>query len=110
MNDLETKFVEFDTANPKAYRMFDRFAWQAVRAGRTVLSAKAIFERMRWQTFLETTDEDYKLNNNYHAYYARLWMLRNPTSGARFRTRTTAGEWAFGQSSFLDVFSHSFNF
>ncbi len=90
---LEKQFLNFHSHNPAVYHIFDRFAREAIRAGRVVLSAKLIFERIRWETQVITTDSDsYKLNNNYHAYYARLWMDNNRDSEATFRTRQVYGE------------------
>ncbi len=91
MNKLRYKFHIFHLNNPEVYALFDRFAREAIAAGRFTLSAKLIFERIRWETQVVTTDRAYKLNNNYHAYYARLWMFKNPQSKASFRTRVVAG-------------------
>lgn len=93
MTRLEKKFRTFHFSNPQVYYLFDRFAREAIAAGRDVLSAKLIFERIRWETQVVTNDTDgYKLNNNYHAYYARRWMGNNPDSKAAFRTRTVGAE------------------
>ena len=89
---LEEKFAKFHAENPKVYRLFDRFAMEAVAAGRLILSAKLIFERIRWETTVITAGDEYKLNNNYHAYYARLWMKRNPYMMVKFRTRAVRGD------------------
>ena len=87
MNKLRYKFRIFHLNNPQVYALFDRFAREAIAAGRTSLSASLIFERMRWETQVITTDPDFKLNNNHRAYYARLWMFNNPATKASFRTR-----------------------
>jgi hypothetical protein len=47
----------------------------------------AIFERMRWFTTIETRGEFYKLNDNYKAYYSRLWMRENSEYDGFFKTR-----------------------
>jgi hypothetical protein len=36
---------------------------------------------------IETADEDFKINNNHRAYYARLWMREHPQYDGFFRTR-----------------------
>ena len=35
-----------------------------------------LFERMRWYSTVEARgrEDGYKLNNNYRAFYARLWL------------------------------------
>lgn len=92
MTVLESRFLEFHLRNPQVYTLFDRFAKEAIRAGRTTLSAGLIFERIRWETQVLTTDPDYKLNNNHRAYYARLWTNNHPKTTVRFRTRMLTNE------------------
>jgi hypothetical protein len=87
-NPHEARFWEFHNENPHVYALFDRFANEAVRAHRPRFSAYMIFERMRWYSLIETSDEKYKLNNNHRPYYARLWLKRNPQHAHLFETRT----------------------
>ena len=47
---------------------------------------KQIFEVIRWEYDLKTTG-DFKLNNNYTAWYARLVMERNPSLDGFFQLR-----------------------
>lgn len=48
---------------------------------------KAIFEHLRWQWREQTKGDEYKLNNTYTAYYARLVMMREPDLEGFFETR-----------------------
>lgn len=86
-NPLEKKFWEYHRENPQVYALFDRFASEAVNRNRKRFSANMIFERMRWYTVIETGGDEYKLNNNYRAYYARLWMRNHPDHDDLFETR-----------------------
>ncbi len=83
----ETEARAFHLSNPRVYELFERFALEAVRAGRSHFSAKMIWERMRWYSRVETTDPTFKLNNNYHAYYARFFLERHPELDGLFETR-----------------------
>ncbi|HSC08080.1 MAG TPA: hypothetical protein VLD59_14740, partial [Steroidobacteraceae bacterium] len=65
---LREAFERFHRENPQVYRLFCRFCDDAIRAGRKHLGAKMIWERMRWFARVETTDPEFKLNNNYHAF------------------------------------------
>jgi len=56
------------------------------------LSSKAIFERIRWDERLTTAGEQWKANNNYTAYYARMFMLDETEFMDIFETRWTAEE------------------
>lgn len=86
-NALEAQFWEYHKTNPKVYSLFGKFAGEAARANRGNFGVGAIFERMRWFTAIETFGEEYKLNNNYRAYYGRLWMRDNPEYDGFFSTR-----------------------
>lgn len=73
------RFEEFHAANPDVYKVLVRLAREWVAAtGRPKLGIKTLYERARWEIALNTGDADYKLNNNYTAFYARLIMYREP--------------------------------
>ncbi len=87
------KFDEFHTLNPSVYTLFKKFAFEAIKAGRKRLSTKLIVERMRWEAYVDTAQTDeFKINNNHTAYYARLFMSDYPAYKDFFVTRVTAGE------------------
>lgn len=85
---LQAQFEEFHSLNPQVWKLFIRFAVQMIRAGHTTLSTSLIGERIRWETYVVTRDPNsvFKINNNYKAYYARMFMARFP-SLPKFRTR-----------------------
>ncbi len=85
------KFFEYHKANPKIYDLFKRFARELRTAGRENYGAKAIAERIRWHTMVESKDEDFKMGNNYPACYSRLLMIDDKTFVGFFRTRHTPG-------------------
>ncbi len=89
---MELDFKEFDKNNPKVWAYFVEFAFQALKAGRTVLSAGLITERIRWETWITTTTEDFKINNNFRAFYARKFMKEYPEYGESFRTRKSVAD------------------
>lgn len=78
---LELVFWQFHQENPHVYALFKRFCFQAINAGRTRLSACMIYERIRWETQIDTTtyaEGSYKLSNNHRTYYARLFAREFP--------------------------------
>lgn len=87
-NEIEKEFWEFHAANPKVYALFSRFTLDAINAGRVRFSQNFVVERIRWYTAIETRGDDFKINNNYRAYYARLWMRDHPDFDGLFGTRT----------------------
>lgn len=105
-NDIEAKWLAFHGDNPHVYRLFKRFASQAINAGHAKLSSFMILNRIRWETMTGTegagvTDarswspdrgEPLKINNNHAPYYARLWLEEHPGYEGFFATRTTLRE------------------
>ena len=87
-NKWDAKFREFHEANPHVYAKIKLYVSQAMRAGYTHYSIKAIFERIRWHEEIETKGDEFKLNNAFHAYYARLFHKDHPEHDGFFRTAT----------------------
>ena len=81
---------EFDKQNPEVWGLFRKYALQALDSGRKRMGAKMIFERIRWYSTVETSTVDFKLNNNYTAYYARKFNLVHPGRMDFFATREQA--------------------
>ena len=84
---LQVDFERFDAKNPQVWQLFVKMAERAIDNGFEHYSAKTIFEVMRWQCDIKTTDFDFKLNNNYTAYYARKFRNIYPLYGDFFETR-----------------------
>ena len=87
MDSMEERFLEFDKNNPQAYKMFKKFVFDAIKKGRQHYGANGIIELIRWHTFLDTNDHDYKINNNWGAYYARKFENEYPQYKGFFRSR-----------------------
>lgn len=82
-------FFNFHNKNPRIYRLFNRYARDLRVAGKSQYGAKAIMERIRWHLAVETTGEDFKINNNYTSCYARLMMTKNRRFKNFFELRST---------------------
>ena len=87
MTDIAQQWERFHYDNPGFYVLFCKLAHEALQAGRRRLSANMIFERIRWETTLSPDEDQYKVNNNYRAYYSRLFMIDKKRPGV-FETRT----------------------
>jgi hypothetical protein len=93
MTDLEREFNEFHADNPHVYALVIEFAMKAIAAGRTSLSIALIFERIRWHLYVDTkSDDEFKLNNNHRAFYARLFMQDHPQHRGFFELRRSAAD------------------
>lgn len=84
---LEQKFAAFHQANPHVYTNLRRLALDAKRRGRQV-GIKMLYEVLRWQYAMQTSGDDFKLNNSYTSFYARLLMEHEPELIGYFETRT----------------------
>lgn len=93
-NDLAPHIVDsffsYHTENPQIFELFKHFAKEA-RQRWAHFGAKAIIERMRWETNLNTHDGQFKLNNNFPACYARLLISEDPSFKDFFEIRHTPG-------------------
>lgn len=95
MPSISKQFEQFHIDNPHVYWIMAMLAREWVkRTGRHKLGTKALFERARWEIAITTSDPDYKLNNNYTAYYARMLMRFEPDLVDIFNLRASdADSW-----------------
>ena len=73
-----TKFEDFHGKNPHVYEALRRLSLDLVGVGNTHFGIAMVYETLRWQHAMRTTDRDFKLNNSYRAAYARMLMEREP--------------------------------
>jgi len=84
---IEEAFRAFHAANPHVYRELVLLARRARRRGVERIGIGMLFEVLRWNVALRTGGDEFKLNNNYRSYYARLIMMREPELADVFETR-----------------------
>jgi hypothetical protein len=88
MSDLKQKFDEWNKENPEVYALFKRFSFEAISKGHKRLSAWMIANRIRWETTIATTGNDYKISNDFIALFARKFMEDYPEHEGFFKTKT----------------------
>ena len=86
MNDQKEWFELYNEENPQIYELFKRYSLSAIERGHKNLSAEFIFNVIRWETSMKTSD-DFKINNNAKPYYARKFMKEYPQYNGFFRKR-----------------------
>jgi hypothetical protein len=84
---IEDDFADFHRDNPHVYVRLRALALRLKDRGRPFYGIKALTEIVRFEQAMETTDPDYKINNNYTALYARMLMDLEPELRDFFRTR-----------------------
>lgn len=89
-DEIEDAFLAFHKEHPEFWDMFVQFTKQAMDRGFKTFGSKAVFERIRWDTAVPTKDDETcetKLQNSFHAFYARLFMEEFPEHKGYFETR-----------------------
>jgi hypothetical protein len=83
---------EWHKANPHVWQLFQKFSFEAVHRRRARISHWLIINRIRWETNIVTTGEDFKISNDYIAFYARYWKATYPEHKDLFTTKRMLGE------------------
>ncbi len=83
---MRETFEQYQERNPRIYKEFVHYAMELINAGETRIGSKAIFERIRWQSKIERNDE-FKINNNFTADYARKFEQDFPHFEGIFEKR-----------------------
>lgn len=81
-------FPAYHYQNPQIYELFKIYTNKALQRGFKNFSAEFVFNIIRWESNISTTDPmNFKLNNNYKAFYSRMYMNEHPQYVGFFRTR-----------------------
>lgn len=83
---MEFKFQAYHKDNPHIFSNFERYTFELIHAGRKRIGSQMIIERMRWDSAI-AGDDGFKINNNYAAYYARLFEAKHPRFKGLFTRR-----------------------
>lgn len=86
---IEQAAREFHNNNPKVWLLFVKFTTEAINRGFKHFGAKAVMERVRWENSHADAmgRNEFTINNNYVAYYARWFGDVFPEYADFFRTR-----------------------
>lgn len=85
------QFWAFHEKNPEVFKLFKKFTNELLVRGRKRYGIGSIAERIRWHVAIETTDGDFKLNNNLRNCYARFLIMDRPELKDFFQLRETKG-------------------
>jgi len=90
---LVKDFIKFDTDNPDIWQLFIRFAMELIKAGRKRYSVEGIMHRIRWHVSIEIKGgKEYKINNNFSAFYGRKFTRQFPEHEGFFRFRKSIAD------------------
>jgi hypothetical protein len=91
-NDRKKEWEKYHKDNPMVWQHFQRFAFEAIAKKRKKISHWLIINRIRWEVYIVTTGEEFKISNNFIAFYARLWQETYPAHKELFNTKKMIGE------------------
>lgn len=89
---IEERFQAFHAAHPFVFDALVRLAREAKARGCRRIGAKALWERARWDLWLEVGGEPYRLNNDFTSRYARLIADTHPELAPLFEFRALTEE------------------
>lgn len=90
--ERKNEWLDFHRENPMIWEYFQKFSFEAIAKKRKKISHWLITNRIRWEVYVVTTGEDFKINNNYIAFYARFWQETFPQHKDLFNTKKMIGE------------------
>ncbi len=87
--NLDIQYLRFHKDNPEVYRKLVALARDLKARGHETVGIGMLFEVIRWQTAMQTTDmnSEFKLNNSYRSRYARAIMALEPDLDGIFNLR-----------------------
>ena len=83
------KFIDAHAASPEVWQTFERITLGLIEAGKKA-GAIDVLGRARWETHIEG-GKDWKVNNNYAPYYARIFAAKYPEYRDFFEFRKVRG-------------------
>src|SRR3954470_15226635 len=86
-SSLEQRFAAFHHANPAVFIAIEKKALQLLDSGRTRIGIAELVEDLRYDNSLKTSGDQFKLNNSYRSFYARLLISQHSKLASVIGTR-----------------------
>ena len=87
LKERKEDWWEWHKQNPKVWIRFRDYTLEAIKRGRKSYSEWGIIYRIRWNEEIETRGGEFKISNNYIAFYARLFHAKYPQYKDFFRLK-----------------------
>ena len=85
---IKAAFEDFHERNPDVYKLFKQYVRELYDKGKRKMSSKLIINRIRWEIYMETDSDDcFRINDAYTAYYVRLFAEDFPAYKNLFNYR-----------------------
>jgi hypothetical protein len=86
-DEMRSDVRAFHKAHPEVYTLFVHFTEMKIGQGFEHYGAKAIMERVRWESEAGAGYQPFKINNNFAAFYARAYENKFPHHKGFFHKR-----------------------
>jgi hypothetical protein len=91
---ITEKFEKFDSKNPHVYHELVKLA-REMRSKRNdcVIGISLLYDVLRWNAMIKTdSDDEFKMGDNYKAFYARKIMNNESDLKGMFRTKPSVAD------------------
>lgn len=86
--EMREQVTAYHKRHPEVWSLFCDYTFMMINRGYKHYSAKAVFERIRWEKDAGGDGvTSFKIGNNYPAFYARRFMKMYPQHEGFFRLR-----------------------
>jgi hypothetical protein len=91
---IQERFERFHAANGWVYEALKKLVEQYVARGRKRIGIRMLWEVVRWNYHMATTDpaSEWRTNDHYHSRYVRLLIERHPEWADLFELRRLRAE------------------
>ncbi len=87
LEEMRKDCQSFHRKHPEVWSLFVGFTLEKIRLGYKHYGVGAVMERVRWETSAGDSSPEFKINNNFRAFYARRFAKAFPEHKDFFRTR-----------------------
>lgn len=86
---IQERFETFHRLNPWVFDALEKLASQYAAKGRKRIGIRMIWEVVRWNYNLQTSDpnSEFKISDHYHSRYVRLLIEKHPEWADLFELR-----------------------
>jgi hypothetical protein len=90
--EKKLEWWEWHQRNPEIWLMFEKFTEEAIARGVKKMSHWLVINRIRWEVSIATFGNEFKISNDFIAFYARMWNALHPQHKDIFTTKKMKGE------------------
>jgi len=87
LQQRKAEWWEWHKENPHVWDLFEKYTFQAIKSGLDSYSHWFVVNRIRWDFEVVTKSGEFKISNNYIAFYARLFHAKHPAYSGFFNIK-----------------------